>query len=911
MHEGFFCVLFEFVRVVILHYHHTHHHECIYTTTQYNNRYVLIDGGRDVETNQVSNKIYCLYPSVLDVDPPRLPSVYVTCVSSNGYRYGHASAIVLDSGYYFVCGGQDKSGCFYENETFWCVAKLDMDGTSMSWISQQQTNKICPTPRSGHCVVPFQTLKEKRAGIVCFGGIEAKTNKLCTDIWMMWMDDTNTWISMRSSNKVQIQSNVSGYCIESRKDDVVVMSLCDANGRVIYATISLLRLEVTWNEYLESPRILTTSTTMKQHTAVPAAHVRMFDDSLYFNIEAFQKNGAQIRVSSDSCCHQIQAPCEIALPRPNTRLIPLLLPHASLFHKTIPSLMIFSNDSNVSSIAKVLSFRDLNRPTIVRDSAIDFGVPHGAARSSVARFNSRFGSDITFMATRRSDKTLVSALHFSSDIMSLSLPEWYRDVESDGKRSRLVMDMTKCGISYEALAEYLYCMFAQTREEKNDSDDDSKWIGSVLDNEDVELIRDMWSVIEVPTNRGTIRTDLFRSMILSRSKMHCLIRNSRQYVWIKKMRDNIVKCILTPTKFNEMHRILQSLQTHDLVSLVISCWQGSFVENVGSGDAMKAMMSALSSFYRFSEDDDVEILRKTCRDFLGVVFPMGSRRCSRTFLNHDVALGMLLFCYRHGALLKSRTEKQKESHQALLAVLCAGIVSRKTIVKFYGSILKDCDMKGLSECIIITSLTSPHESETMIRELFSCCGGENKKKLVEVSFMTVSNLLDTDVFLLSSSSSNMLSCSLTPRCVAQHVYRGADLNARSDLIDVSKHLSSIRTICARLYCYYDVNDDSAVDKNMLNRLHDEMSNCWHKALLRHAVLKGGHVRDSLFRDIRLSLSWIGKIRFRVVLRGISHHARLEDESGKRILLDIDFGEKVLNWNQFRKCLVAADGWEWC
>ena len=120
-------------------------------------------------------------------------------------------------------------------------------------------------------------------------------------------------------------------------------------------------------------------------------------------------------------------------------------------------------DKDVSDIVRVISFRDLNRPTIVRDSAIDFGTTQGAARNSVARFNSRFGSDVTFLATRRSDKSLVSSLHFSSDVLSLIIPSWYREVESDGKRERLVMDLRSSGISYECLTEYLYCAFVQTR----------------------------------------------------------------------------------------------------------------------------------------------------------------------------------------------------------------------------------------------------------------------------------------------------------------------------------------------------------------------------------------------------------------------------------------------------------------
>ena len=226
--------------------------------------------------------------------------------------------------------------------------------------------------------------------------------------------------------------------------------------------------------------------------------------------------------------------------------------------------MIFGTNEKVSNIVKVISFRDLNRPTIVRDSAIDFGTNRGAASTSVAIFNSRFGSDITFLATRRSDKSLVSSLHFSSDVLSLVVPAWYREVELDGKRERLVIDLTSSGISYECLAEYLYCAFAQTREHH----EKYIWIPEeqTVNLENIELIRDMWNLLEIPVKTyGTIRVDSFRRMILSSSKMHHMIRSSNDGTWIKKMRSNIVRCVLTPTEFNTMHgvRYIQRL-THTL-----------------------------------------------------------------------------------------------------------------------------------------------------------------------------------------------------------------------------------------------------------------------------------------------------------------------------------------------------------
>ena len=215
--------------------------------------------------------------------------------------------------------------------------------------------------------------------------------------------------------------------------------------------------------------------------------------------------------------------------------------------------MIFGTNEKVSNIVKVISFRDLNRPTIVRDTR-NTGTNRGAASTSVAIFNSRFGSDITFLATRRSDKSLVSSLHFSSDVLSLVVPAWYREVELDGKRERLVIDLTSSGISYECLAEYLYCAFAQTREHH----EKYIWIPEeqTVNLENIELIRDMWNLLEIPVKTyGTIRVDSFRRMILSSSKMHHMIRSSNDGTWIKKMRSNIVRCVLTPTEFNTMHGV--------------------------------------------------------------------------------------------------------------------------------------------------------------------------------------------------------------------------------------------------------------------------------------------------------------------------------------------------------------------
>ena len=267
---------------------------------------------------------------------------------------------------------------------------------------------------------------------------------------------------------------------------------------------------VIWNDNMTSPRILANISSGGTSRG-DVAHVRMFDESSYFTIEKSSSGkDTTLRTSNDSCCHHIRAPYEISSSQSYTRLIPLLLSSRG-FHKTISSLMLFGTDKNVSDIVRVISFRDLNRPTIVRDSVIDFGTTQGAARNSVARFNSRFGSDVTFLATRRSDKSLVSSLHFSSDVLSLIIPSWYREVESDGKRERLVMDLRSSGISYECLTEYLYCAFVQTRNRESLSK--YTWIPKEqsVSLEDIELIQDMWNLLEIPVQtHGTIRIDSFR-----------------------------------------------------------------------------------------------------------------------------------------------------------------------------------------------------------------------------------------------------------------------------------------------------------------------------------------------------------------------------------------------------------------
>ena len=157
--------------------------------------------------------------------------------------------------------------------------------------------------------------------------------------------------------------------MESR-DDCVVMSLCDVNGSVVYATLSFSKGVVIWNNNMTSPRILAN---ISRTSRGDVAHVRMFGESSYFTIEKSSSGkDTTLRISNDSCCHHIRAPCEIPSSQSHTRLIPLLLSSRG-FHKTISSLMLFGTDKNVSDIVRVISFRDLNRPTIVRDSVIDFG----------------------------------------------------------------------------------------------------------------------------------------------------------------------------------------------------------------------------------------------------------------------------------------------------------------------------------------------------------------------------------------------------------------------------------------------------------------------------------------------------------------------------------------------------------
>ena len=181
-----------------------------------NNSFVIIQGGRDVDTNVVSKNIYCLYASILDVDPPRLPSVYVTRLSDGDHRYGHASAIV-DS-FYFICGGKGKDSRPYENDTFWRVAKIDSDGTSMSWIPTNVSNKSnTPSPRHGHCVVSFRY--KKRSGVGCFGGIDARSGKPCVDVWMMWMDEMTTWYSC---NRARTPSQTSSLDIVWKVETILL-----------------------------------------------------------------------------------------------------------------------------------------------------------------------------------------------------------------------------------------------------------------------------------------------------------------------------------------------------------------------------------------------------------------------------------------------------------------------------------------------------------------------------------------------------------------------------------------------------------------------------------------------------------------------------------------------------------------
>lgn len=489
------------------------------------------------------------------------------------------------------------------------------------------------------------------------------------------------------------------------------------------------------------------------------------------------------------------------------------------------------------------------------------------------------------------------------------------------------MDLRSSGISYECLTEYLYCAFAQTRNHKSLSK--YTWIPKeqCVSLEDIELIRDMWNLLEIPVQtHGTIRIDSFRRMILSCPKMHHMIRSSNDHTWIKKMQSNIVRCVLTPTEFNTMHgvrslvsntlyiiennqhqhrkqQVLQDLQTHDLVCLMISCWCGSF-DAKSCGEAFEAMMCALNSFYEADDDEDVEFVRRACRNEYSApcskrIFPRKRRSREREFLNEDVALETLSFCYRHGALRKERTTKQEEAHQAFLALLSAGIVSNNTIVSFWSSVVADdeLDTKILSKSMIVQSLISPHEAE----KLFSVLRDENKnkKRFTEATLCTVASLLDWDVM----SSSTFFS-SMTPRCVAQSVYRGFDLNAHVNMIDVSKHLNSIRSICARMYAYYDVNvnaEDSML--KYLSEQHKKCCSCWNERLVRHAVLTKDR---TLLREIRLSLSWFVESIECHVLPDKSH-VRLRDKTGKHVL-NVDLGKRV-DWDTyFDGYDDVIDGW---
>ena len=158
-----------------------------------------------------------------------------------------------------------------------------------------------PSPRHGHCVVSFRY--KKRSGVVCFGGIDARSGKPCVDVWMMWMDEMTTWYSLQSS-KNAVPNIKSGYCVESR-DDSVVMSLCDVNGSVVYATLSFSKGVVIWNDNMTSPRILANISSGGTSRG-DVAHVRMFDESSYFTIEKSSSGkDTTLRTSNDSCCHHI------------------------------------------------------------------------------------------------------------------------------------------------------------------------------------------------------------------------------------------------------------------------------------------------------------------------------------------------------------------------------------------------------------------------------------------------------------------------------------------------------------------------------------------------------------------------------------------------------------------------------
>lgn len=238
---------------------------------------MIISGGRNKKG--VSDAIYCLYPSLLDIDPPRLPSVYLSRVNvslKNSPRYGHASAIV-GSDYFVICGGLKSDGTPCEGKLFSHVANIDSsDGTQMKWIQQSaMMSTTTPTPRSGHCLVPYHC-KNIGKGVICFGGV-TKTGKPCQDVWMMKLDsdDLMNWMLI-SEDATPIGSNVSGSCIKI-KDDGIVVSLCDSRGRVIYVTISFDGADtcIFWNRNLESPKILK----CVSDESVPASVVRVRERS--------------------------------------------------------------------------------------------------------------------------------------------------------------------------------------------------------------------------------------------------------------------------------------------------------------------------------------------------------------------------------------------------------------------------------------------------------------------------------------------------------------------------------------------------------------------------------------------------------------------------------------------------------
>ena len=84
--------------------------------------------------------------------------------------------------------------------------------------------------------------------------------------------------------------------------------------------------------------------------------------------------------------------------------------------------------------------------------------------------------------------------------------------------------------------------------------------------------------------------------------------------------------------------------------------------------------------------------------------------------------------------------------------------------------------------------------------------------------------------------------------------------------------------------------------------HKQCFSCWNERLVRRAVL----TRDkNMFREIRLSLSWVGSIQVHV-LSDMSR-IQLRDKSGKH-LLNVDLGEKV-DWKMYLGDVVVIDGWD--